>query len=89
MACYNFDTHEQILVFFGRNVTDKVGSQKCCNISPQVTCASALPSKTGKHENHFSLKCCIRQERCSSWTVFSVLHAQCTSAVSSWKKCRL
>jgi len=20
---------------------------------PQITCASALPSKTGKHENHF------------------------------------
>jgi len=29
MACYNFDTHEQILIFFfGRNVTDKVGNQK-------------------------------------------------------------
>jgi len=26
MACYNFDTHEQI--FVGRNVTDKVGNQK-------------------------------------------------------------
>jgi len=28
MACYNFDTREQILIFFGRNVTDKVGNQK-------------------------------------------------------------
>jgi len=28
MACYNLDTHEQILMFFGRNVTDKVGNQK-------------------------------------------------------------
>jgi len=28
VACYNFDTHEQILIFFGRNVTDKVGNQK-------------------------------------------------------------
>jgi len=28
MACYNFDTHEQILTFFGRNVTVKVGNQK-------------------------------------------------------------
>jgi len=28
MACYNFDTHEWILIFFGRNVTDKVGNQK-------------------------------------------------------------
>jgi len=28
MACYNFDIHEQILIFFGRNVTDKVDNQK-------------------------------------------------------------
>jgi len=28
MACYNFNTHKQILIFFGRNVTDKVGNQK-------------------------------------------------------------
>ena len=28
LACYNFDTHERILIFFGRNVTDKVGNQK-------------------------------------------------------------
>jgi len=26
MTCYNFDTHEQILVFFGTNVTDKLGN---------------------------------------------------------------
>jgi len=28
MACYNFDTHEQILILFDSNVTDKVGNQK-------------------------------------------------------------
>jgi len=28
LACYNFDTREWILIFFGRNVTDKVGNQK-------------------------------------------------------------
>jgi len=28
LASYNFDTHEWILIFFGRNVADKVGSQK-------------------------------------------------------------
>ena len=28
LACYNFDTHEWILIFFGRNGTDKVGNQK-------------------------------------------------------------
>jgi len=27
MACYNFDTHEQILIFFDRNVTNNVGNQ--------------------------------------------------------------
>jgi len=28
LACYNFDTREQILIFLGKNVTDKVGKQK-------------------------------------------------------------
>jgi len=28
LACYNFDTCEWILIFFGRNVTDKVSNQK-------------------------------------------------------------
>jgi len=75
MACYNFDTREQILIFFDSNVTDKVDNQSCFNMPPQITCASALPGKTGKHNNHiFSVKCCI------SWIV---LYAQCTSALSS------
>jgi len=37
---------------FGRNVTDKVGSQKRLYYATQITCASALPVNTGKHENH-------------------------------------
>jgi len=28
LACYNFDTHERILIFFCRNVTDNAGNQK-------------------------------------------------------------
>jgi len=36
---------------FGRNVTDKVGNQKSFTMPPQIACASALPGKTGKHEN--------------------------------------
>jgi len=28
LACYNTDAHEWILIFFGGNVTDKVGNQK-------------------------------------------------------------
>jgi len=47
LACYNFDTFERILIFFGRNVTDRVSSQKMLCF----TCSSALPSKTGEHEN--------------------------------------
>ena len=44
---------------------------------PQVTCASALPGKTGKHKNYiFSF---FTQSDC-------VTHTQCTCALSSWKK---
>jgi len=28
LSCYNFDTHESILIFFDRNVTDKVSIHK-------------------------------------------------------------
>ena len=28
LVCYNFDAREWILIFFDRNVTDKVGNQK-------------------------------------------------------------
>ena len=28
LACYNFDTHECILILYGKNVTDKVDNQK-------------------------------------------------------------
>ena len=52
LACYNFDAHEWSLIFFGRNVTDKVGNQKCFTMPPQVICAYALPGKMRKHENH-------------------------------------
>jgi len=27
LACYDFGAHEWILIFFGRNVTDKIGNQ--------------------------------------------------------------
>ena len=60
LACYNFDTRKRILIFFGRNVTDKVSNQKRFTMPPQITCASALPGKTEKKKiAFFSLKCCI------------------------------
>ena len=37
LACYNLDTHEWILTFFGRNVTDKVGNQKALYYATLIT----------------------------------------------------
>ena len=37
---------------FGRNATDKVGNQKTLYYATSITCASAQPGKTEKHENH-------------------------------------
>ena len=51
LYCYNFETWEWILIFFGRNVTDRTSNQKHITMPPQMTCASALPGKTEKHEN--------------------------------------
>jgi len=30
----------------------KYAIKKCFTMPPQISCASALPAKTGKHENH-------------------------------------
>jgi len=51
LASYNFDISERILIFFGRNVANTVGNQKVLYYATEITCASALPAKTGKHEN--------------------------------------
>jgi len=67
LACYNFDANEWILILFGRNVTDKVDNQKCLTMPPQLTCASALPGKTRKHENYIfhSIGVCYTQCTCA------------------------
>jgi len=84
MACYNFETHEQILIFFGTSVTDKVNNQKALYYATSNNLCFYTTWQNGEtRKSHFSLKCCISRERCCSW---SVLHAQCTSALSSWKK---
>ena len=59
MACYNFDTYEHILIFFGRNVADKVGNQICFNMPSQITCASALLGKLENTKITFSRERCI------------------------------
>jgi len=74
LACYNFNSHEWILIFFGRNVTNKVGNQKTFYYATSNNlCFCTTWQNAETRKSHFSL----------SWTV---LHAQCTCALSSWKK---
>jgi len=40
------------MIFIGRNATDKVDNQKTFYYATSNNCASALPVKIGKHENH-------------------------------------
>jgi len=37
LACYNFDTHQPILILFGRNVAKKVRSQMVLYLSTSPT----------------------------------------------------
>jgi len=74
LACYNFDAHEWILIFFGRNVTDKVGNQKTLYYAisnNECFCTTWQNAETRK--SHISLSSIV-------------LHTQCTCVLSSWKK---
>jgi len=71
LACYSFDAHEWILIFFGRNVTDKVGDQKTFYYATSNNlyfCTTWQNAETRK--SHISL----------NWIV---LHTQCTCVLSS------
>jgi len=71
LTCYNFDTHEWILIFFGRNVTDKVGNQKTLYYAtPNNLCFCSTCQNGETRKSHFSL----------NWIV---LHTQCTCVLSS------
>jgi len=57
LVCYNFDTCEHILIFFGRNVTHKVSNQKTlyyATSNNMCFCTMWQNGETGK-----SLKCYI------------------------------
>jgi len=43
LACYNFDAREWILIFFGGNVTDKVGNQKTLYYATSNMTLCSLP----------------------------------------------
>ena len=60
LICYTFDTCECILMFFGRNVTDKGSNQKTLYCATSIHVCFCTSWQTRKHENCiFSLKCCI------------------------------
>jgi len=72
--CYNFDAHEWILIFFGRNVTDKVSNQKTLYYATSNNlCFCTIWQNAETRKSHISL----------NWIV---LHTQCTCALSFWKK---
>ena len=52
LACYNFDAHERVLIFFGRNVTDKVGNQKTLYYVTSNNLCFCITCQNGKHENY-------------------------------------
>jgi len=53
-TCHNLHIYDPIMIIFGRDVTDKVSNQRTCYYATskaQITCASALHGRTGKHKN--------------------------------------
>jgi len=54
LACYNFDTREWILIFFVRNVTDKVGNQKSFYYATLITlCFHTTWQNEETRKSHF------------------------------------
>jgi len=51
LSCYNFDTRERILIFFGRNVTGKVRNQKTLYFATSNNLCFCTTWQNGKHEN--------------------------------------
>jgi len=82
LACYNFDTHEWILIFFGRNVTNKVGNEKTlyyATSSNLCFCSTWQNGKTRKSHfhsvglcyTHNAPVCCLPERKsCHLWCVW-------------------
>jgi len=53
LACYNFDTRERILIFFGRNAiaADKVSNQKTLHYATSNILCFCITWQNGKHES--------------------------------------
>jgi len=65
LAYYNFDVHEWILIFFGRNVTDKVCNQKTLYYSTSNNLCFCTTCQNGEtRKSYISL----------SWIVLHTMH---------------
>jgi len=69
LACYNFDTCERILIFFGRNVTDKVSNQTTLYYATSNNLCFCTTWQNGKHKNcifdsHAVLVHCLNSTSC-------------------------
>jgi len=58
LACYNFDTREWILIFFGRNVTNKVSNQKTLYYATSNNLCFCITWQNGNRKIAF-FTCCI------------------------------
>jgi len=82
LACYNFDTHKWILIFFGRNVTDKVGNQKTLyyatssNLCFCTTWQNVVMQKSHFHSvglcytHNAPTRCLPERKNCHLWCVW-------------------
>jgi len=78
LVCYNFDTHEHILVFFGRNVTDKVSNQKTLYYAtPNNMCFCTTWQYGETQKSHFFTEmlhqCIARIQLVAPWFLQSFL----------------
>ena len=66
LACYNFDTHEWILIFFGRKVTDKVDNQKTLHYATSNNlCFCTTWQNAETRKSHISLNWIVLHTQCA------------------------
>ena len=78
LACYDFDTCEWILIFFGRNATDKASNQKTFYYATPSNLCFSTTWQNGKHENCiFSLHVLVHcQNSTNRWLISSIFLTQ-------------
>ena len=54
LACYNFDTHEWMLIFFGRNITEEVGNQTRLHYAILYTLCFCTTWRNGETRNRYT-----------------------------------